>query len=160
MVSIGTAAGNLIAGLYIRRFGRLKDILISSMVLLLAGVIVIRLRWNGSETVVEATFEILVCGISNGIIIGTLLVGLLKSVDTAGKARRYSQTSTANSCVEKASIYGALHLCTAVANLVALSVITAVTQSRSRRYMAAALRDKNAENIPEVCVRRILASLC
>ncbi|KAF6227197.1 hypothetical protein HO133_008639 [Letharia lupina] len=143
-IAIGTAAGNLVAGLYIRRFGRLKDLLIGSMVMLLAAAIAIRLRWNGSEPVVEAGSEILVCGICNGIIIGTLLVGLLKSVDST----------------DKAAAYGALHLCTAVANLVALSVITAITQSRSRLYMAEALRDRNAENIPEIITACVESLQC
>lgn len=162
-IAIGTAAGNLVAGLYIRRFGRLKDLLIGSMVMLLAAAIAIRLRWNGSEPVVEAGSEILVCGICNGIIIGTLLVGLLKSVDSTGKGVDIGKALLdADSSADKAAAYGALHLCTAVANLVALSVITAITQSRSRLYMAEALRDRNAENIPEVVLvgnSRILLTL-
>ena len=85
MIAIGTAIGNLIAGLYVRRFGRLKVLLITSTIILSAAAILVRFRWNGTESIGEAGIEILICGVCNGIIIGTLLVGLLKSVVSTGQ---------------------------------------------------------------------------
>ena len=51
---------------------------------------------------------------------------------------------------EKAAMYGALHLCTAIASLVALSIVAAIIQSRTRVYLEDALLEDSVENAPEV----------
>lgn len=134
LVAIGSAFGTLVSGISIRRLGRLKKLLVGSMVLLLATTLTIRFRWKGSESVGEAGFEMILCGICDGIAIGTLLVGLLKSVELN----------------DKAAIYGAYHLCIAVSGLVGLSITTAILQSRSRVYMAEALHGQNPDNITKI----------
>ena len=161
MIAVGSAVGNLIAGLYIRRFGRLKTLTTVSTVIFFGVVLIVQNRWQGAESVAEAGVEIFVCGVCNGVVIGTLLVGLLKSVNDARKSSVFIsvQSLMLNLGKDKAAIYGAHHLCTAVAYLVALAIITAVIQSRVRLYMRDVSKEHGAEDLLPVNTSRGLKKL-
>ena len=85
LVAVGSAFGNVGSGVYLRRFGRLKGPLVGSLILAFVTTILVRFRWRGAESVSEAGVEIILSGVYDGIAIGALLVGLLKSVDLTGK---------------------------------------------------------------------------
>ena len=85
LVAVGSAFGNVGSGVYIRRFGRLKGLLVGSLILAFATTIGIRFGWRGTESLGEAGFEIILSGVCDGVAIGALLVGLLNSVDLTGK---------------------------------------------------------------------------
>ena len=55
------------------------------MILAFMTTLAIRSRWRGSESVGEAGFEIVLSGLCDGVAIGALLVGLLRSVESTGK---------------------------------------------------------------------------
>ena len=85
LVAVGSAFGNVGCGVYIRRFGRLNGPLVGSLILAFVTTLAIRLRWRGAESIGEACFEIVLSGVCDGVAIGALLVGLLRSVDSTGE---------------------------------------------------------------------------
>ena len=110
MIAIGTSIGNLIAGLYIRRFGRLKALLIASLIVSFVVTIMIRFRWSGTESMAEGSIEIMICGVCNGIGIGALLVGLLRSVDSTGESFDVSNPDNTKSLPQRRQQYMGLFI--------------------------------------------------
>lgn len=85
LISVGSTIGTLLSGIYLRRFGRLRNLLVGSMMVLFATTLLIRLRRRDEESTTEAIFEVLLCGVCDGVAVGALLVGLLDSVNRIGK---------------------------------------------------------------------------
>ncbi|KIV96951.1 hypothetical protein PV10_00761 [Exophiala mesophila] len=142
LCAIGQSIGHAVAGLLIKWRGYVWQSLVCANGVYILALIMFRQTWQGSENAANEFLWPIISGICMGVITNCLLINLIR----------------ATSQEDRAVMYAGYHLFSNIANMIALSVLAAMVQYRTRYYLGTNLEGSYHGDIEKVLHSPILTA--